>query len=125
MRKSIYGLALIDGYQRTTGEKLDVIGRSYYARKTNGVYNDGYASRSIPNNSTGYKLGCYYGDGLLFYAEVIQGSSILVKLYYWDGELIGCRDYRGDGNLYSTGSEVLNSIAKEFSSVYEIGMSNY
>lgn len=126
-RKTIYGLALIDGCQRTISEKLDVIIESQYDRKENGVYKDGYASRRVENNGTGYILGFYYGDGLLYYAEVYQGSDIVVQLYYWDGELIECCDFRIDGSPHNgtLDSTVFSSVAQEFSSVYEIGMNNY
>ena len=123
--KSIYGAALQDGNNYSVEDKVKIIGDTYRNRKVDGKYRDGYASKSNSNNETGYKLGFYYGDGLVYYAEVIQGNSILVKLYYWNGQLIGCRDYRGDGNLYYLGSSVLDSIEREFGSVYAIGMNTY
>lgn len=123
--KSVYGQALLDGNSYSVEEKVHIIANAYYDRKNeSNEYRDGYTSRSNSNNSTGYRLGFYYGDGLVFYAEVIEGSSILVKLYYWNGELIGCRDYRYDGNLYYKGSGVLEGVASEFYNVYEIGMNS-
>ncbi len=113
------------GFAYSSGEILQLISDTYYSRKDDkGNYKKGYASGRNKENEYGYDFGFYYGDNLLYYAEVRTGSpaEILVKLYYWDGAVIGCRDYRGnDSNLYTRGSENCDRIAREFSYVYSLG----
>lgn len=114
-----------NGIAYRDGEILQLISDTYYGRADDqGKYKEGYSSSRNRDNEYGYDFGFYYGDNLLYYAEVRTGSpaEILVKLYYWDGVLIGCRDYRGnDSNLYMRGSDNCDRIAREFSYVYSLG----
>ena len=122
---TIYGKALYDsmynGVDYSLSDKLSIIGDAYYDRKENDVYKPGYSSRRNTSNSTGYTLGLYYGDGYLFFVEVISDTTI-VKLYYWGSALIACRDYRNGGELCYAGDAVFDSVAVEFAGVYGIGM---
>lgn len=110
--------------------KMGIISASYYNRKDEfGEYRYGYSSKRNTENETGYHLGLYYADGLLYYAEVIQeghGSEkekILVKLYYWGNELLACDDCRVDNSsVCYTGTDTYKRITNEFGNVYEIGI---
>lgn len=126
---SPYGYAYWNYRQNGTtyrdGEILQLISDTYYSRKDEqGEYKTGYSSGRNKQNEYGYDFGFYYADNLLYYAEVRTGSpaEILVKLYYWDGVLIGCNDFRGsDSSLYTRGSYTCDLIASEFSYVYSLG----
>ena len=124
--KTIYGAALIDGQSYSLKEKAHIIGETYRARKVDDVYQDGYSSMSNSWNETGYRLGFYLADGYIYYAEVIDNGTIIVKLYYWNGELFACNDYRieGGGGLDYPGSSVFENVARQFACVYSIGLNS-
>ncbi len=122
--KTIYGKALIDGTTRSLEEKVHVISSAYYDRhEKDGSYKDGYESYLSTNNSSGYILSFFYADDYLYFAEVRDADKTsLVKLYYWDGELIACNDKRGDdASLCYPGSATFEAVASEFGIVYSIG----
>lgn len=125
-----YGKAVVNENYYSDDLKMGLISASYYNRKDEfGEYRYGYTSKRNTENETGYHLGLYYADGLLYYAEVIQerhGSEkekILVKLYYWGNELLACDDCRVDNSsVCYAGSDTYERINEEFGDVYEIGM---
>lgn len=79
--------------------------------------------KAILNNTTGYRLGFYYADDLIYYAEALIGKEIQVKMYFWGGEMIACNDLRtNDDSLQYAGSSIFEAVYTEFSDVYEIGM---
>lgn len=124
-----YGYAYLNyrqnGISYRDGEILQLISDTYYGRKDErGEYKEGYSSGRNKQNEYGYDFGFYYADDLLYYAEVRTGSpaEILVKLYYWDGVLIACNDFRGsDSSLYTRGTYPCDLMASEFSYVYSLG----
>lgn len=126
--KTIYGVAYKDeqanGQHYSLGGKIRVISDTYYGRKDeNKEYKDGYYSKSNSNNATGYRLGFYYADDMIYYAEALIGKDIQVKMYFWGGEMIACNDLRtGDKSLYYAGTSEFEDVYEEFSYVYEIGM---
>lgn len=113
------------GTAYSTEDALHLIKETYYGRKdANGDYREGYSSGRDRDNSYGYDFGFYYGDDLLYYAEVrtMEKAEIKVKLYYWGGQLIGCRDYRAsDSELHTAGHPIFEAVAQEFSYVYALG----
>ena len=113
----------VNGTYYAAEDVIDVIGDTYYSRKdANGKYKEGYASGRNKNNEYGYDFGFYYGDNLLYFAEVRTSFKTLVKLYYWGSQLIACRDYRGsDDELHMAGHPIFDSAAEEFSYVYALG----
>ena len=122
--KTEYGKALNDGVDYTLSEKISIIVNSYYDRKdANGNYKEGYDSHMDKSNVTGYILSLYYADDYLYFAEVRDADkTTLVKLYYWNGELVACNDLRGnDSGLHRQGSDVFERVSNEFSEVYSVG----
>lgn len=103
---------------------IGLISDTYYSRRNEaGEYYEGYSSGRNKENIYGYDFGFYYGDGVLYYAEVRIGSpaEILVKLYFWDGEIIAAQDYRGsDSELYMRGTQNCDRLAEEFSYVWNL-----
>lgn len=110
----------VNGTYYSDVEIRKLIVDSYYARNEG----EGYRSGRSTDNKYGYDFGFYFADDLLYYAEARSGSplKIQVKLYFgFDGEIIGCRDYRGsDSSLYTAGCTKCSQIAKEFSYVYSL-----
>ena len=115
----------INGAAYSSEEVYSLIKETYYGRKdANGEYREGYSSGRNRDNSYGYDFGFYYGDDLLYYAEVrtMEKAEIKVKLYYWGDQLIGCRDYRAsDSDLHMAGHPIFEAVAQEFSYVYALG----
>lgn len=123
---SAYGKALrnyyLNGANYTDEEKKDYVVITYYDRQDeDGKYNEGYSSKSNKENSTGYRLGFYYADGLLYYAEVLEGSKILVQFYYWGDQPVAVCDRRIDKTLCFPDSQVYKDVVAEFPNVFAIG----
>ena len=124
-----YGKAMWDykynGADYSYKKIVSIISDTYYSRKNDqGVYYEGYSSGRNKDNEYGYDFAFYYGDGLLYYAEVREGipAEILVKLYFWDGAVVAVQDYRGDDpTLYYRGRGICDKVAEEFSYVYSLG----
>lgn len=124
-----YGKAMWDykynGADYSYKKIVSIISDTYYSRKNDqGVYYEGYSSGRNKDNEYGYDFAFYYGDGLLYYAEVRVGipAEILVKLYFWDGAVVAVQDYRGDDpTLYYRGRGSCDKVAEEFSYVYSLG----
>ncbi len=109
----------------TTESIVNIIGETYNNRKdASGNYKPGWTRDRNKDNEYGYDFGFYYGDKLLYFAEVRSGKPAvdLVKLYYWGDEIVACRDYRGDDHsLYMRGTPQLEAIAEEFAYLYDLG----
>ena len=120
---------LDSSYRPDCDTRVNIIGETYRMRKTNGVYNEGNYSNLSKYNKTGYYISFYYADGVLYYAEIRDPNkqeNILVKLYFWAGEIIGERDYRvGKGDIKFADVNNITSIQDEFSEVYDVGMNEY
>lgn len=124
--QTIYGLAMWNeaygNVSYSTSEKLDIISDAYYARKDEkGLNSPGYSSHRNSDNYTGRPVGLYIADGIVYYSEVLSkdGKNIIVKLYFWGNELIGCRDYREDGSLVTSGS-VFDNVKAEYGGVWAL-----
>lgn len=124
---SPYGKALrenlIDGVAYSDVQKKDVVVQTYYARKdSSGNHRSWYTSSHINNHSSGYTIGFYYADGLLFYAEAyVKGSSPAVTFYFWGDQLVSAHDRRGSGHdMVYAGSDEYNQLVKEFGDLYAL-----
>jgi hypothetical protein len=115
----------LNGTKYSSYEIAEAIKDTYYARRgADKKMNPGHVEKRNRENDYGYDFGFYYADGLLYYAEVRvdPNATILVQLYYWEGELIACRDRRGgDMTLYFAGDAIFESAKSEFSYVFGLG----
>ena len=131
---SIYGNVLkksLDGnkFPSSDWDKIKVVCDSYNTRLTyDGKYTAGYDAHMSKDNALNLPISFYYGDNILYYAEVRSKediSQIDYQLYYWKDELVAYRhlpdlclrfsDYTNDYEDYS-------DILSKFGSVYSIGM---
>lgn len=127
--KTIYGKAWweeVNGLASYSGrDAISIVSDTYYDRKDkNKKYKDGYDSHGEYYQEYGYRLGFYYADDFLYFAEVRDGDSqILVRLYYWEDTLIACNDVRNGGDgMYTVGSEIFENVVAEFGYVYSVGL---
>ena len=115
----------INGTEYSVKDVLELVSLTYYDRynKETQRYNPGHKKTTVTKEGYPYVYKFYTGDGYIYYVELQNDSKdILVKLYYWGDEIIGCRDYRGsDSSLYKKGSQQCSEIASEFSYVYALG----
>ena len=126
--KSPYGIALrenlVYGIPYTDSEKRDVVTNTYYSRKDANKNNQPwYTSTFIEDSATGYRLGFYYADGLLFFADAyIKGQRSSVTFYFWGTQLLCVHDMRnGDSQLRFAGSDTYRAVVREFGDVYAKG----
>ena len=126
---SPYGIALRDnlvyGVSYTDTQKKDVVNNTYYSRKdSKGNRASWYTSSTYDDPNTGYRIGFYYADGLVFFADAyIVGQHSAVTFYFWGNQLLCVHDLRsGDKNLRFAGSDTYNAIVREFGDVYAIAL---
>ena len=122
---SPYGIALRDnllnGVSYNDWQKKDVVNETYYARKDNkGEREDWYTSASYEDYNTGYLIGLYYADGMVFFADAYhKGERSSVTFYFWGDQLLCVHDMRyGYKDLRFAGSDTYNAIVSEFDDVY-------
>ena len=123
--ESPYAIALrqnlIDGVFYSDGQKKDIVNETYYDRKdSKGDRRDWYTSSSYNDPNTGYQIGFYYADGLVFFADAYHtGERSSVTFYFWGDQLLCVHDLRnGDKALHFAGSEQYNAIIREFGDLY-------
>ena len=86
--KSPYAIALRDnlvyGVSYTDTQKKDVVNETYYSRKdSKGNHRSWYTSSTYDDPNTGYRIGFYYADGLVFFADAyIVGQHSAVTFYF-------------------------------------------
>ncbi len=125
--RSPYGIALrenlVRGVPYTDQQKKDVVTNTYYSRKDAYKKNQPWYTSTYINDSTGYRLGFYYADGLLFFADAyIKGERSCVTFYFWGTQLLCVHDKRnGDKQLRFAGSDTYSAVVKEFEDVYAKG----
>lgn len=129
---SAYAHAIRSGNAVSFEQKIDAIGCSFYAYSYKmehpllaGPDYYAYSGHNNTDNETGYYLRFYYADGLPYFVEVINPSTMFsaVKLYYFGSELIAYRDYRTEnGSLQDVNGENFAKIANEFAVVFDIAM---
>ena len=122
---SPYAIALKDNLQNgisyTDWQKKDVINETYYGRKdAKGNRQDWYTSSAYDDPNTGYRIGFYYADGLVFFADAYYvGQRSAVTFYFWGDHLLCVHDTRnGDKQLHFAGSDTYNSVVSEFGNLY-------
>ena len=118
-----YWQAMVLGYSYSDSELMHTIGETHSERHDpDGGYRDGWSSGRSESNETGYDIGFYYADGLLYYAEVRQNSEVVIKLFYWGSRFLSCwgKGYRSADWQYS-GSELYTRLTELANTVYRIG----
>ncbi len=126
---SPYAIALRDnlvyGVSYTDTEKKDVVNKTYYSRKdSDGNRKSWYTSSTYDDPNTGYRIGFYYADGLVFFADAYRvGQHSAVTFYFWGDQLLCVHDLRnGDSKLRFAGSDTYKAIVQEFGDVYSIAL---
>lgn len=102
-------------------EKASIVTDTYYARKDNNrTRKSWYTSAQFEDEDTGYLIGLYYADGLLFFADAChKGEDPDVTFYFWDDQMFACHDFiGGEDGLSYRGSSVYNRIVSQFGDIY-------
>lgn len=122
---SPYGQALrknlIYGEKYSEHDKADVVTYTYYNRKDGyGNRMSWYTSADYDDENTGYRIGLYNADGLLFFAEAyVKGKAPDVTFYFWGDQMIACHDFRVRNHKLSfPGSETYERVVREFGDIY-------
>ena len=78
-------------------------------------------SVTYTDDNTGYQIGLYYADGILFFADAYHvGEPSSVTFYFWNDQMIACHDIVGGENgLSYAGSGVYNRIVSAYGNIYE------
>ena len=125
---SPYGIALREnltyGVPYSDQEKKDVVTNTYYDRRDSKGNNRPWFTMSYIEDQSGYRLGFYYADGLLFFGEAyIKGQRDAVTFYFWGDQLLCVHDFRnGDKQLRYPDSETYWAVVREFGDVYAKGV---
>lgn len=112
---------LVNGISYTNQQKKDVVNETYYGRKNaKGERQAWYTSSSYDDPNTGYRIGFYYADGLVFFADAYHvGQRSEVTFYFWGDQLLCVHDLRyGDKQLRFAGSDTYDAIVREFGDLY-------
>lgn len=125
-RGSPYGQALLreqlESVTYTDEQKINIITETYKTRKTDsGAHKNWYTSTRYTDDNTGYQIGLYYADGILFFADAYHvGEPSSVTFYFWNDQMIACHDIVGGENgLSYAGSGVYNRIVSAYGNIYE------
>ena len=124
--QSLYGRALkrsiIDHVHYEDWEKANIITETYYDRKdADGTHKEWYTSAKYDDRNTGYTIGLYFADGLLFFASAYHvGEADAVTFYFWGNQMIACHNLvGGEDNLSYAGSDTYNYMLSAFGNIYE------
>lgn len=122
--QSPYGKALLKeqlgqaSYQ--DWEKANIITDTYFARKSeDGIHKSWYTSTDFVDENTGYLIGLYYADGLLFFADAYhKGERPVATFYFWDAQMFACHDFAGgEESLSYQGSAAYNRVVGQFGDI--------
>ena len=124
---SPYGKAMrryyLDGISYTDAEKTSVVTETYNTRKTSdGKHESWYTSATYNDPVTGYTIGFYYADGMLFFASPYHvGEHSAATFYFWGDQLLCVQERRGSKHpLAYAGSADYNALVREFGDLYAI-----
>lgn len=124
--QSLYGRALkrsiVEHIHYEDWEKANIITETYYDRKyADGTHKEWYTSAKYDDRSTGYTIGLYFADGLLFFASAYHvGEADAVTFYFWGNQMIACHNLvGGEENLSYAGSDTYNYMLSAFGNIYE------
>lgn len=124
--QSLYGRALkrsvVEHVQYEDWEKANIITETYYDRKYNdGTHKGWYTSAKYEDRNTGYTIGLYFADGLLFFASAYHvGEADAVTFYFWGDQMIACHNLiGGEDSLSYKGSDTYNYMVSSFGNIYE------
>ena len=124
--QSLYGRALkrsvVDHVHYEDWEKANIITETYYDRKyADGTHKEWYTSAKYDDRNTGYTIGLYFADGLLFFASAYHvGEADAVTFYFWGDQMLACHNLiGGEDSLSYAGSDTYNYMVSAFGNIYE------
>lgn len=124
--QSLYGRALkrsvTEHIYYEDWEKANIITETYYDRKyADGTHKEWYTSAKYDDRSTGYTIGLYFADGLLFFASAYHvGEADAVTFYFWGDKMLACHNLiGGEDSLSYAGSDTYNYMLSAFGNIYE------
>ena len=103
-------------------EKANIITETYYDRKyADGTHKEWYTSAKYDDRNTGYTIGLYFADGLLFFASAYHvGEADAVTFYFWGDKMLACHNLiGGEDSLSYAGSDTYNYMLSAFGNIYE------
>lgn len=124
--QSIYGRALkksvVNHVHYEDWEKANIITETYYDREfDDGTHKEWYTSAKYVDRSTGYTIGLYFADGLLFFASAYHvGEADAITFYFWGDQMLACQNLiGGEDSLSYAGSNTYNYMVSVFGNIYE------
>lgn len=124
--QSLYARALkrsvVEHIHYEDWEKANIITETYYDRKyDDGTHKEWYTSAKYDDRNTGYTIGLYFADGLLFFASAYHvGEADAVTFYFWGDQMLACHNLiGGEDSLSYAGSDTYNYMVSAFGNIYE------